>query len=588
MADAPLLARAAAAFLLLSAAASAQPAPWPQAMWNPAPARDDLVLPLPCGGSIAFRPVAVPAPPGLLSDREITLGQPDAETGFTEFLRRTFIAGSFPGQGEQAANVFYMAKYEITRDQYAAVLANAGACPALPSQGGNLPRNEVAWHEAAGFAALLSSHLRRHAAAQLPVRGEAVSFVRLPTEDEWEFAARGGIAVAGADFVAPRYPMPEGLVAHEFFQGARSADGRVHPIGQLKPNPLGLHDMLGNVAEWTLESYRLNRIGRPHGLAGGNVARGGHYRRVEDEIRASLREEFPPVSRATGEITRPVDVGFRLVLTRETVESDSAARRLSEEFEQEAQRREDMFEGEDPAKLIEALRREAADEAQRAGLARLEAQLQSSGRARRDLEAVSLRSRIEGMIYLARAIAVAHRQRQILGVLVQVEQARVQVGEAMISDVSELSKALSAQEVRRQLGRLGEDMRGRMEKLAQTMGRQADDSQRLGKRLSESVLPGYTERLNELATQYASQVIALSRGADRQRLAQEAAVVRQEMDSRRIGLLSEVAAIVSRHLEETARSGTLEQQAVLKDLSGLGEGQPADRRGQPPPQAPRP
>src|SRR4051794_25676848 len=69
---------------------------WPDAQWNPKPQDDDLVLPLPCDGAIAFRPVATPMAEGALADRPATLGQVDPETDYAEFLRQAFLAGPFP------------------------------------------------------------------------------------------------------------------------------------------------------------------------------------------------------------------------------------------------------------------------------------------------------------------------------------------------------------------------------------------------------------------------------------------------------------------------------------------------------------
>ena len=79
--------------------------------------------------------------------------------------------------------------------------------------------------------------------------------MRLPTEEEWEYAARGGAAVSELDFLGRTFPMPEGTSRYAWFQGPRSAAGRAQPVGMLEPNPLGLHDILGNVGELVLEPF---------------------------------------------------------------------------------------------------------------------------------------------------------------------------------------------------------------------------------------------------------------------------------------------------------------------------------------------
>ncbi|MCA3393127.1 MAG: SUMF1/EgtB/PvdO family nonheme iron enzyme, partial [Roseomonas sp.] len=247
---------------------------WAVEFWNPKPQPDDLILPMPCGGAMAFRPVPTPLGQGLLADRPAMLGQADAATNYSEFLRQSFIAGPFIGADAAAPPRYYIGKYEVTRDQYSAFTSET--CP-TPATAGRLPQADIAWHEAIGFTLRYSAWLARNARDALPMRDDARAFVRLPTEDEWEFAARGGAAVSEADFSARVFPMPEGMQRHVWFQGTRSSGGRVRPIGMLEPNPLGIFDILGNVAEWVLEPYRLNRVGRPHGQAGGMVARGGDF-----------------------------------------------------------------------------------------------------------------------------------------------------------------------------------------------------------------------------------------------------------------------------------------------------------------------
>jgi formylglycine-generating enzyme required for sulfatase activity len=551
MADARRALTACALVAALALPAAAQAPSWPEDGWNPRRAADDLVLPLPCGGAMAFRPIPVPVPPGALADREVTLGQPDQETATQEFLRRSFLAGGFPGPRAADPPRFFIAKYEVTRDQWAAVMA--ADCPALPTPQGRLPQAEITFAEAVEFTTRLSAWLTRNARDRLPRVEEAVAFARLPTEDEWEFAARGGAAVSEAEFGDRAYPMPDGIIAHEFFQGARSADRQARPVGSLRPNPLGLHDMLGNVAEWTLESFRLNKAGRPHGLAGGQVARGGSFLRPEDEIRAAMREEFLPVDSETGAPRRMRHVGLRPVLARGTTTSAAQFRRLTEAFEQESRSRTTA--AEDPLRLLDLLQAEATDPAQRAGIERVRATLQTEARARRDQESAALRGQVTAAVYLARQIRFSIGSSEIFAVLERVEQDRVASGEPIQQSLLRLGQAASTQE-----------MRARLTEAGQQIGVMNQISRQLSARISGTVLPEARTRINELAQDYLSLMATTARGADRTRLAAEAGVVVQQFQARGIGEFGAVAQVVARHLDAVAGGRSLTREEVLRDL----------------------
>ena len=551
MADARRVFAALTLAVTLALPAAAQAPSWPEDGWNPRRAADDLMLPLPCGGAMAFRPIPVPVPPGAMADREVTLGQPDRETATQEFLRRSFLAGGFPGPRAADPPRYFIAKYEVTRDQWAAVMATD--CPALPTPQGRLPRAEITFAEAVEFTTRLSSWLTRNARDRLPRVEEAVAFARLPTEDEWEFAARGGAAVSEAEFGDRAYPMPEGILAHEFFQGARSADRQARPVGSLRPNPLGLHDMLGNVGEWTLESFRLNKAGRPHGLAGGQVARGGSFLRPEDEIRAAMREEFLPVDSETGAPRRMRHVGLRPVLARGTTTSAAQFQRLTEAFEQESRSRTTA--AEDPLRLLDLLQAEATDPTQRAGIERVRATLQTEARARRDQESAALRGQVTAAVYLARQIRFSIGSSEIFAVLERVEQDRVASGEPIQQSLVRLGQAASTQE-----------MRARLTEAGQQIGVMNQISRQLSARISGTVLPEARTRINELAQDYLSLMAATARGADRARLAAEAGVVVQQFEARGIGEFGPVAHVVARHLDAVAAGRSLTRDEVLRDL----------------------
>lgn len=288
-------------------AAQEAPSPWPDQYVNPRPAEGDLVLPMPCGGAMAFRRIDTPTD-GALDDRRVLLGASDEGRGYAEGPVFADIAGGFYDDAGGAGRHYWIAKYEVNAAQYAAI---TGDCPEL-KPGLRLPVVAVTWLDAARFADTYTGWLLSAAPDAMPTVDGQVGFLRLPTEAEWDFAARGGIAVRAEDFRARTFPMVDGMPAYVWFQGSRSANNRLQLSGLLLPNPLGLHDILGNADEIVLDPFRLNRGGRWHGQAGGFVVRGGNYLTSEQEIRTSYRQEIAHFG--TDGPNRVRTIGFRLVI----------------------------------------------------------------------------------------------------------------------------------------------------------------------------------------------------------------------------------------------------------------------------------
>ncbi|XXE64176.1 SUMF1/EgtB/PvdO family nonheme iron enzyme [Pseudomonas sp. R1-7] len=336
---------------------------------NPKPLPDDVSLPLPCEGQMVFRYVYILAQ-GTLDDREISLGYPfsEGEAGYQQSFisgyRRDFINGQFtlkdlpkdwnktitPLMPKTDAKtplkpmLYFIGKYEVTARQYAQVMAQAQslasgepapACEALLAElpqgmAGRLPKVKLSKFEAERFSAVYSAWLMKYHKDLLPVSGRGSSaedgglgFVRLPTEVEWEFAARGGHAVSRQDLegrLFPRRlegsesdgPLADWAVFNQVAGGTGQA-ARLMPIGTKLSNPIGLFDVVGNAAEMVQESFQLVHAGRRQGAYGGFVVKGGNYLEGEGTLFTGMRREYPLFA-ADGTEQSNETTGFRVAV----------------------------------------------------------------------------------------------------------------------------------------------------------------------------------------------------------------------------------------------------------------------------------
>ena len=184
---------------------------------------------------------------------------------------------------------FYMSKYEVTQRQWLAIVKGN------PSRfrGKNKPVDSVSWHEVQVFVEGLN-------------KMEKKSSYRLPTEAEWEYAARAGTKSAYSYGDEPR------KLSQYAWHGVNSG-GKTHNVGGLKPNPWGLYDMNGNVVEWCSDWYRSDYYKRspkidPRGPTSGShkVRRGGSMDKSARRCRSSVRDPFFPGQRSG-------NTGFRIV-----------------------------------------------------------------------------------------------------------------------------------------------------------------------------------------------------------------------------------------------------------------------------------
>lgn len=381
---------------------------WAEQLVNPKPLPGDYLLPMPCGGQMAFRRVDTPVRDGRLEDRQVVLGDDDEETAFGEYVRSEFIVGSF-GDPDSKTRFFWLGKYEVTVDQWQAVMGNT--CPEPKSQN-RRPHTGIGWFDAIAFTQRYSEWLNANARPALPSDGPARAFVRLPTEAEWEYAARGGAMVSELDFRQRRFPMSEPITRYAWYQGAESARGRLQLSGLLLPNPLGLFDILGNAEEIVLDSYRLNRGARFHGQVGGFIGKGGHFRTPRDQLRSPMRTEYPHFSLDDGTPVRLDMHGLRVTLATPILVDLQRADQLRASWKEERrlhreatdQARQELEDEKNPLRLADTIAGQSATPEQRQALERIKKTLTDEQFARTQSDGRAAYSAIDSGAILIRSI----------------------------------------------------------------------------------------------------------------------------------------------------------------------------------------
>jgi formylglycine-generating enzyme required for sulfatase activity len=192
-----------------------------------------------------------------------------------------FVMGATAEQGSDSYNDekpvhevilsdFYICKHAVTQKLWKQAMGNN------PSKfkGDDLPVERVSWKDAQIFLSKLKQ-----------MTGKSY---RLPTEAEWEYAARGGSK-------SRRYKYS----GSNNFRDVAFSGGKTHPVGQKQPNELGIYDMSGNVREWVNDWYdkyspgsQMNPLGPKKGSF--RVNRGGSWDLIAQACRVSTRDHNKP------------------------------------------------------------------------------------------------------------------------------------------------------------------------------------------------------------------------------------------------------------------------------------------------------
>ena len=217
---------------------------------------------------------------------------------------------------------FSMGMYEVTQHQWYAIM---GENASSSYRCADCPVNNVSWNDVQKFIEKLNARTGKH--------------YRLPTEAEWEYAARGGVKEhLTKEKTTPRggvneflindnekgLKRPEKELPGKKYSGrsagpqsiawyAENSKDHVHPVGRKQPNELGIFDMCGNVEEWCSDFYATSYGGKqpvenPKGPASGksHVVRGGSFSSTANEVIVTRRAAYLPD-------TKSVSLGFRLV-----------------------------------------------------------------------------------------------------------------------------------------------------------------------------------------------------------------------------------------------------------------------------------
>lgn len=185
---------------------------------------------------------------------------------------------------------FYLSRYEVTQAQWEAIMEEN------PSEfsGADYPVDNVSWEAAQTFIGKLNEKA-------------GAKRYRLPTEAEWEYAARAGTETV-------RYWGDSTDEMEQYAWSSSNSGKRSRTVGLLKPNAWGLHDMLGNVWEWCQDWYSIKPYTNepttdPSGPSegAGRVLRGGSWSNFASQIRVAYRFELNPSYRRR-------NVGLRLLM----------------------------------------------------------------------------------------------------------------------------------------------------------------------------------------------------------------------------------------------------------------------------------
>jgi len=206
--------------------------------------------------------------------------------------------GDLPGICQPVHRVtlsdFYIGKFQITQRQFQMVM---GKNPSF-FRGENNPVEEITWYDAVEFCNKLSE-MDRLTKCYKDIGGVitcdfTAKGYRLPTEAEWEYAARGGKYTKGLGFSGSNNSTDVAWYDEH--------SNSTQPVGTKRPNELGIYDMSGNVWEWCWDGfggYKIESVISPTGgqYAISRVLRGGSWYDIDNFVRCAYRYSEDPTAK---------------------------------------------------------------------------------------------------------------------------------------------------------------------------------------------------------------------------------------------------------------------------------------------------